>query len=151
MTIQPIISIKFYEQINNTPAIPILIDANKFLLDNRLAEPLTLINWDQSAFVAFANRTEEAETIGVLSFEKSKWQKRIYIAIGYVDPKWRKSGIYNQLWQKLVEYAQKEEFKQIASVTHVNNTLMREVASRQGRKEISINISFDVPPPKEGL
>ena len=133
-------SIRFYDGINLTPALPLLVRGYHELLRDGLVQPLVNIFWDDQAFVAF---DALPQAIGVLSFAKP-WAGAIDIRVGYVLPEFRRRGTYQTLWNSLVTHARDLKVRQINSGVHTANMGMRATAQAQDRQAVAVIFSYQV-------
>jgi hypothetical protein len=144
------VSIKHYKTISQTPALPILLEGWYELAKSKLCANEIMVAWDHEALVAFADDDRYSEApvgkpIGVLSFTHSQYNYSFYVCIGYVLPKLRRAGVYNQLWKGLVSKAQEEKVVVINSSTNINNERMLNVAENQGRNITGYSLVYNVP------
>ncbi len=58
--------------------------------------------------------------------------KQLYISDGYIDPKYRRQGIYHQLNTYIENYFISRGIKRITRLTLVNNTGMRSLLENEG-------------------
>lgn len=128
----------YYEQINGTVAVQLALRAEADLHAAGLADDVIITHWDQSALVAY----EAGRAVGIITFEHSKWQKRINICQGWVDPEYRRRGIYRELWNALVEKAKELKAIKIMGYTRYNNERMLIVAKQLGRKITVIGMEY---------
>lgn len=83
--------------------------------------------------------------VGVLTWVYFENTRTVWVWQSYVKPEYRGRGIYRKMWHAMVEYARDElKARKIESGTHVNNTVMRKVAEKMGRREIAVVLSFDL-------
>jgi len=134
--------IEYYDGLQHTPAIPILVQGWHELLLAGKADNVCIINWDHHALVMF----KDDDPVSVISFNVAKWVKTAYIQIGYTKPAYRKLGLYRMLWVKLIEKCQELELAIIEGGTHLDNTESRAMMAALGRREFSVFTRFNVPP-----
>ena len=139
-----IFEFKEYDGINQTPAIPLIARGHAELHDRGLAPLETVGNWDHQAVVAFAGDVP----VGVITWELQKWRKVVWVHFGFVAPEVRRHGLYGQLFQRVVQAAQKLGAVEIQGGTHVDNKAMLECAESLGRKPLFITTRFVVPAAK---
>jgi hypothetical protein len=135
------VRIEHYDGINRTPALRLALTAQLELLSLGLCEPLLNVFWDQKAIVAF----DEAEPIGVITWQHQAWLKQIDVAIGYVVPQHRRERVYTHMWAALVEKAQELKVPQICGTTQMSNKPMRITAIKQDRCELGVVLRYAVP------
>lgn len=138
----------YIDQINNTDALVLAIEAHYELMKAGLSNPMQMVGWDNSAILARTEGHLRTGTImipaGVITFEHAKWQKRVYIQLGYVKPEYRRQGIYRAMWDELVRKARELNAKQIMGVVSAQNHDMLAAAKSLGRYQHSINLAFDL-------
>lgn len=134
------ITLKRYENLNFTPALPLAVDGWKYLLDNKLCRNTIMVFWDNWAIVAFSGKIP----IGVLTFAKSDWQRELYINIGYVLEPWREKGIYRLLWDEIVKWGKELKLACVNGSTAASNEHMRAVAKKLGRREDGVSLRYDL-------
>lgn len=134
------IYIEHFEKITNTPAVPLAVRGWHEGMQAGLLDWQFYVQWDQRAIVAFDSRDDKA--VGVLTWTKTDWNKSAGIHLGYVLPDYRKKDVYNFLWKALVKIARTENLTRIAGSTHLNNKVMRAVAAKQFREEVSVNLLY---------
>lgn len=103
-----------------------------------------IITWDDQVLVA---RTNRGTLAGLIAYRHLEHERSFLITLGYVKPTYRQRGVYRQLWDALVERAQKEEIREIDSGTYLNNKRMQKVMPKLGRKLTTFNYTFTVPYP----
>jgi GNAT superfamily N-acetyltransferase len=130
-----------YDNINFTPAAPLLFRAQHELMEAGFMRPCIMVFWDDNALVAF---NIDKLPIGVISFVHEKWLRQISIRLGYVLPEWRRQGVYRTLWNSLVDVAKSLDVKEIQGNTHVDNTPMNETMKALGRTELGKYYVFKV-------
>lgn len=132
------IDIVHYNGINYTPIVTLIAKAQLNLLLDGMSEPLISIFWDDDLIAAFV----ENKPVGFISYKYSEYIKTVNIHIGWVEPEYRRTGIYRQMWDELVIKSRDLKAKHIMSTTHLKNHQMRATAKKLGRNEISINLSY---------
>ena len=132
--------VEFYDGICRTPPYPLLLEAHSELLAKGWTDPVTMVSWDNLAFVAFNGDTP----IAVLSFAFAKWAKQVDVQIGWVDPQHRRRGVYRLLWERLVEKSRELGAVAIFGSTHVDNKTLQAVAARLGRVQAGVLFRFDI-------
>lgn len=137
------LTVTHLKQVNRTRAIPVLATAWDELLKLGHADPVMIINWDDEALIA---EDAAGHCLGVLSFTHMKWDRSIFVKIGYVRPSARRRGVYRRLWKRLVKIARERDVAQIQGATALQNTNMQRVMAHLGRRGRSINYVFDIGP-----
>ncbi|SRR6266404_505712 len=132
------IEIAHYKGLNYTPAVCLATKVQAELIASGKSEPLLSVGWDDNAIVASINEKE----VGLITWRYIEWIRTVNIHLGWVDPEYRRNGIYSQMWRELVQKARDLEAKCITGTTHMDNYAMRKVARSMGRVEISINLSY---------
>ena len=136
-----VVGIESFENINFTPAVRLAALGWADLISSGLSGDSVLIQWDDRALVAFV----KDKPAGVLVWSKIDWQRAAFVKLGFVLPEFRRAGIYRALWEALVEESRKLKLHHIEGVTWCNNSVMREVAHRQGRSERTVGLWFEIP------
>lgn len=134
--------IEIYDRLNFTPALPLAVYGWAEMLENGLALPEVLINWENHAIVSLM----EDKPVGVIVWTKAEWKSEAYINLGYVLPAYRRRGVYASLFGALIERARDLKLNHIRGGTKISNHAMRAVAEKQGRREVGVDLYFEVPP-----
>ncbi|MEI9917081.1 MAG: GNAT family N-acetyltransferase [Methylovirgula sp.] len=132
------IRIETYEGISATPALPLAVEGWHELIKRKLADDQMIFNWDSNALVAFVGK----KPVGVLLWAKIEWQKRAYVNLGYVQPDYRRRGIYRQLFAGLVEKAREAKLREIQGITYTKNSALRKFAGIRGAQGIRCCADF---------
>lgn len=111
------------------------------------------LHWENEGVFAILREIEELKhggdsapmIIGMITFTEQKWANCLSIGLAFVPPRFRNNGVYGSLWMRLVELAQDRGVSTIDSTTFAKNSVMREVAKKQGRVEKGIVLEFEVP------
>lgn len=103
---------------------------------------------DTPAIVAYSDTTRETP-IGILCYFEMEDKPSYWIALSYVDPKWRKQGIWTTLWERLVSTAAKNKIRYVESGIAYENKAMQAAAKSVGRVPTAITYSYEVLPHKE--
>lgn len=112
-----------------------IVTAWKYLLDHNLCDRrVIMLDMDTQAFMAFRS---DGTPVGVITWSES-YTKTAYIGLGYVDPAYRKQGIYNRLVERLKEHARENGMTQITGWIKTSNGPMVTAAARQGRTITSL-------------
>lgn len=115
--------------------VPFIVTAWKYLLDHKLCDASVIIlGSDTNAFMAFRS---DGTPVGVITWDTS-YNKTFYIGIGYVDPNYRKRGIYNRLVERLKDHAKENGVTKITGWIKASNGPMVTAAARQGRTITSL-------------
>lgn len=138
---KPRITIKFFNNCNNTEVIPFYFHAMEDLHKRGQNHRCANYNYDQKAFVAYDN----SKIVGIILIDDSSWKNSLTVILGYVEKEYRNKGIYSRLWNKVVEYAQKLGRAVIEGGTHVSNVEMQEIMKHQKRTPTFIMYDFAVP------
>ena len=89
--------------------------------------------------------------VGAIAFFPYRFDTCFWIAFGAVDAGYRRRGIYRQMWQRLVEIAQREGVATIEGATDSRNTEMLEFYKRAGRPVFGVMSRFVVPPTSDDV
>lgn len=116
-----------------TPALRVAIKAWLEIEQSGHGDGEQLISWNHPAFIAWDER--DKKVCGILTYRPKSDDHVIHIQIGYIEPSYRRLGIYSLLWHALCEQAKKLEAKQITGIMHSENTAMRTLAAKLGRQE----------------
>jgi GNAT superfamily N-acetyltransferase len=130
-----------FERINNTPAIALIARAWSELLEAGLAAPELVGHWQQKAIVG----NFDGEAIALITWEPVEYKNCIWLQMGYVDPSYRRRGIYVQMWERLVAKARELKIPQIESGIHVRNEAALALSDSLGRERIAIMTRYRVP------
>jgi len=131
----------YADNINKTPAVVLALEEWLESYRNGYSDDVMNIFWDDSALVAY----RDGDPIGVIIYRKLSWMKTIHVAIGYVRPQARRSGVYTTLWQAMVSKTQELKFLTITGTTHVNNIDMQAVMQKLNRPLFAYTYNFEVP------
>ena len=130
-----------YEGLDATPIVGMALRARAEGIEEG-SFPDVGLHWSYNGIGAWV----DGELAGIIVWHEEKSNKRLWLQQGYVAPAWRGKGIYSHLWNALVEKARELKQPSIGSGTRFNNDRMRAVAKKQGRRETSVILEFDVPP-----
>lgn len=129
-----------------TRVLPLAVEGWHHLLTNGLVDiHVSAFDWDNDYVVAWL----DGEPVGLIVFAHQVWNKVLLVRFGYVQPQWRRMGIYQRLWEALVKDAQERKIPRISSATYLTNTAVRSLAEKQGRGELMVTLEFDMPPPAQ--
>jgi GNAT superfamily N-acetyltransferase len=137
------LGIRHYKQISNTSALPLALRAQQALRNNGFVDNLLTLSWDHSAIEAVPDLTGRG--IGIMVYQHLEWAKQIYVGIGWVDPNYRRQGVYTHMWRALLAKAKDLKVVEIRGITHVDNGSMRTLAAKLGRVEMAVVTNFRVP------
>lgn len=129
-----------FDEINNTLAVPVALDAWHALRQQSLCQRFVLVAWDDSALVAVSG--EHDFPLGILTYRVAKWRKVIELQIGFVYPEQRRRGVYRALWNELVIRGRMAGVASIESGTAATNEPMRAALAALGRPETGVYTSF---------
>jgi GNAT superfamily N-acetyltransferase len=134
------ITLEYFEVCNRTPAMPLMARGWSELIRGDLADPVQVINWDDEAILALVN----GDPAGVMSFSHIKWERVIWVKLGYVLPEFRRQGVYRAMWNRLVEIAQQRKVPEILGATSVRNAAMQKTMHRLGRTAFALQYRYKV-------
>ena len=123
-------SIRYYDGLNNTPALPLAFDGHAELRRDGLVTNTVILQWDQEAVVAF----DGDEPVGVIVFQNAKWLKTCLIILSYVRPEARRRGFYRRLLEEVRHRARLAGMVMLESNTHVRNGNLLAAAEALDRK-----------------
>ncbi|EJN11809.1 acetyltransferase [Bradyrhizobium sp. YR681] len=134
------VQITHYSGIDGTPAVALAL-RGQYEMINDGGEQAVGLHHSYNGILA----SIDGKAVGVIIWFEQKDSHRLWLQLGYVLPEHRRNGIYNMLWDQLVDKARKLGASAIWSGTAIGNDAMRAVARKQGRKEIAVSLKFDVP------
>jgi hypothetical protein len=134
-------TIAHYDGMDNTPALTIALRGRLAVLEK---SPMQELGLHHSYQAITATRPGATTPDGVIVWFEQKEQHRIWLQLGWVEPSCRAFGVYTALWSALCDKARELKCQYIDSGTDVDNTIMREVARRQGRCEVGILLRYEV-------
>lgn len=134
------ILIKHYDGCSNTPANLFIMKAYVDLVENKFADNVYGANWDDKVIAAFIKN----QCVGVLNWEKVKWNRTIVIKIGYVDKDFRRKGIYTKLWNELISKARDEKIYIIEGGTYVDNKIMQSTMIKLRREPYAYFYRYEI-------
>lgn len=128
----PRLLFRHYEGINHTPALPLLVEAQREMMSSGFMVNETVGSWDNWAIVAFMGLVP----VGLIAYENVKWRKIVWISLSYVVPKYRRRGIHTRLFKELRKKALTLEGapREIQGGVSAKNTVMQSAAIAQGRQ-----------------
>lgn len=137
------IEIRYFPDLAESPAKPLVIDAHKELAKAGLTQGETEPNVNKNAWVAAAFDGEEC--VGFIAHSPYFNVNAIWIEQAYVKPSHRRRGIHAMMFERVVAQARIEGLKSVQSGTHVNNEKSRASMEKQGRKVFGLFYKYDVP------
>jgi GNAT superfamily N-acetyltransferase len=132
------IEIVHHKGLNYTPAACLAARVQAELISTNQSEPVLSVGWDDNAILAVV----DGKAIGIITWIYSEWAKTVSIHLGWVDPEYRRKGVYLQMWKELVQKARDSGAKNIIGTTHMDNHAMRKTAKALGRTELSVNMVY---------
>lgn len=128
------------KQINGSPEMGYAAHVFAMMLgQNQCDARFNMLHWEDEAIVF---RDTSNNIAGIITFMEEKYNKRIWIKLGYVNQDTRAKGVYRAMWDKLVLIGRERDFTSIGGSTHIDNLVMRAVAKSFGRTEISVTLEF---------
>ena len=116
-----------------TPALRTAIKAWLEIEESGHGDGGQLISWNHPVLVALDTR--DKTVCGILTYSRKDEESVIHVRIGYVEVSHRGHGIYSHLWHALMARAKKDGAMRIVGTTHAQNTGMKRLAVRLGRKQ----------------
>jgi GNAT superfamily N-acetyltransferase len=138
--------IKHTDRILHSPALKLAVEGWFYLLQSDMVDlGAVMIAWDHKAFIAYGGIAgDRAEPVGVLTYTDQDWSNTLFVNIAYVIPTWRRQGVHMKMWEAIVEKAKVLQRPMITSSTHINNAISRASMAKQGRKETSVYVRYNV-------
>lgn len=119
------------------------------LRKDRVAPRSCMLHNSYNAFVAYQDEGQiNVNPIGVIVYTHILTEKQLFIILGYVKKEYRHKGVYTQIWEKLVEQAQKQNCVHIEGATHAFNFDAQQAIERMAdnsRELVSLVYRFNVP------
>lgn len=133
--------IERYSTINYTPAV--ILATKGWLEANQkgIGESNASIHWEQSGIVAFS----EVLPVGVITWTNQPALGAFYIEQAYVEPEWRRRGVFRAMFADLVEQARERSVRLIRLGTHPRNEACS-LYERMGGSVSAIFFQFEVQP-----
>jgi GNAT superfamily N-acetyltransferase len=138
----PTITVKAVGQVNRTDAMPLLAQGLSELIQAGLQPAVCNTGWDDEAVVAYIDE----RPVGVMSFAEQKWDKTLWVKLGYVLQRYRRFGVYRAMWLQVVEIARAKKALEIWGATHISNGAMQTTMQKLGREVAALQYRFVVPP-----
>jgi GNAT superfamily N-acetyltransferase len=136
------LAIKYFEAIGQAPlnvsalAVRILYE----IIEEALTSPESVSLYPNNhVLVAY----DGGEPVGLITFDKQH-DDRYWVWLGGVDHKYRRRGVYHQLWSELVERAKKNGVGAIEGASSPNNHGMECFNAKHGRRAKCITYIFRV-------
>lgn len=132
-------------QIGGTRFCGYAIIANAELLKENLADwDIPQVSWDDRAVVALTGElaSPDSAVIGLITWQKVEWRKECTIKLGWVDPLFRRQGIYQLMWQRLCKDATEAGLTVITSAVKTTNLPMRQLLRKLGREEEAVQTVY---------
>jgi predicted DNA-binding transcriptional regulator AlpA/GNAT superfamily N-acetyltransferase len=98
---------------------------------------------DDNAVVAFVDGTP----VGVITYRRYDWMKSISTSLSYVEPAYRRRGIYTLLRAALYEKAAELKLFRITSSAAANNIPSNRAQQSVGARHVGNTYEFIVPQP----
>lgn len=124
-------SIRYYNGLNGTEAMPLALKAWSDLMETGLSG--NYIPDDISTTEALVYSIFDINPVAILIFIEE--EDCIYIDAGWVKPEYRGGAYYSMLWNHLIDITKERKKEYICSWILPHNTKMREIAKKQGRTE----------------
>jgi GNAT superfamily N-acetyltransferase len=135
------IEIKHVDGVNYSGAVKAIHAAYFELMENGLTADELAVGWDNNVIVA----SENGELVGVMVWAEQKHDKTLWLTLSYVVPARRGQGVFQTMWDAIVEKTKEKGLVQIKSLTHVRNAPMRRAAAKAGRVEEMIQLVYRMP------
>lgn len=127
---------EFYDTVVASPAWPLVHEGSAELARQEWLLPGTYsANWSNQALVAFLNN----EPVGIICVEEEDRTKNWSISLGYVSLGYQQSGIYTEMWNRLLEIAKEKGVPVIWSSVHMDNIPMMRFREKHSQK---IHVTF---------
>ena len=96
-----------------------------------------IFNWDDKVSVILSR---SGELQGLIVWRHLKWLQQVWICQGWVEPKYRRRGLYTKLYRAVKAEAKKLGARTIAGGVKPANVAMIAAAKRQGRKVVCVTV-----------
>lgn len=117
------------DMINDHPVVAILSKCQIDIGRKYGAHQISM-HWEQSAVFVKVGET----IVAAMSYKHEKHMKQTWIFLAYVEPEFRRSGMYHAMFEEVKLRSQKEGMKSIAGGIATNNNAMIAAAESVGRK-----------------
>jgi GNAT superfamily N-acetyltransferase len=134
--------ITHYEGIDGTPCVALAMRGMAELLADGGGEQFVGLHHSYNGITA----TIGDNVVGVLIWFDQPTSHRIWLQLGYVLPPYRGQGVYDALWDALLDKARGLKRPRIDSAARLDNYVMRAVAKKQGRVEHAVLLKYEVEP-----
>lgn len=123
---------KYYESIRATPVIAAIVKLHIDMQKFSPGVPRSLTCYVSTSAYAIL---QDGVCVAFINFGVE--DKVCFIYNGWVDPDYRKLGLYNALWIQLIIRGKKENWTAIESGIYPDNDTMLSVAAAQGRQKVA--------------
>jgi predicted acetyltransferase len=128
------------KNLNNTPALYLAVQGWLEVWEDNKEEAKMGVFWDDSAILAYVGK----KAVGVITYHFNEFDGSYNVRIGYVDPKYRRLGVYGKMWNTLVDEAQKYSIRTILSNVDMGNKTMLAVATKCAGSVLHHQFSYAV-------
>lgn len=140
MSAKQVIKVEHYKRINGSPATAFVVRGYAKIVDT--LPDISCIELSGKNEVIFARSGKDY--IGFISF--AEYEDYAWVYASYVDPKFRKQGIYTKMYKRLRTLARKRGYRSIESGIAPKNKAMLKAAVSMGREVHSVVVVDNLKP-----
>ena len=139
---EPNVTIRHYDCIMNTPALPLAVRAWYELLRDGLTDPgAQVVQYDHKGIVALI----DDDPLAVLTWGEQAYANQVFVGVAFVLPAFRRQGIHTRMWKELIIKTRALKRPVIVSGAHIKNKGSIAMQRSQGRMDVALLTRFEVP------
>lgn len=127
-------TIHYSDRLNFTPALTLALRGSLELLESGLyPHRITIYGQENVIWIGGINRSDPARGCIVFDVDGEDVFKRLWVLLSYVDPTFRRRGIFKQMWEALEVRARELGVRRISGGVAIENGAMQAAALSVGR------------------
>lgn len=128
-----------FDQLNGSPAVPLIIKGLAELNNAGMLGDQLLVDDDHGAILATAYGHDLSIPVGALAYRDLTWCNNFWVSLVWVDPGYRRQGVYRKMFDQVVLLAKKRGRLKISLGLHKGNAASRAAAESFGLTMKSTN------------
>lgn len=122
--------VKQAEKLNGCPALKLCVHGWSELIKAGLVpSDSVVLNWDDSVLWV----EDSGQIVGVMTYKVMEWTKCLWVGLSFVNPEYRRQGLYSQMYARAVEIAKEKAMIRVESGIDPQNVAMIQAAKKTGR------------------